>query len=99
MGNMQDREKTCIYLHDRRDAADRHLWMMKSVRIIHSQMPLKDKTESGVPPLSSAQPCFAAVIYPLLNMQPCSFHNQPLCVAEGNTAPAENCGMAAKYFH
>lgn len=80
MGNMQEREKICTYLHDRRDAADRHLWVMNSVHFIHSQIPLMDKTVSTVTPLSSAHPCFTALIYPLLNMLPCSFHNQPLHV-------------------
>jgi len=98
MGNMQDREKICIYLYDRRCTTDRHLWMMNPVHFIHFQISLKDKTIPRVAPLSLAQPCFAAVIHPLLNMVPCSFHNQPLRVVEGNTAPAENCGMVAKYF-
>lgn len=51
--SLQDREKIYIYLYDRRDAADRHLWMMNPVHFIHSQIPLKGKTISRVPP---AQP-------------------------------------------
>lgn len=71
---------------------------MNTVHFIHSQIPLKDKATSRVPPLSPAQPCLADVIYPLRSKLPCSFHNQPLRVAEGNMGPAENHWMVAKYL-
>lgn len=64
---MQDREKICIYLLDGRDAAKKHLWVMNSVHFIQDSNPTEGQNiQCASTQLSSAQPCFALVIYPLL---------------------------------